>query len=133
MTEVRVGPSRMPSRESPEEAVELLRDRGYRACEIDFETAFWMDYPFAERLGEVARENDIALSVHAPLFGFMGHVETTGRKFMSAEAWIKARVSAEGVPGRLTTTLRPDWVLISASATPEPSTRWRMIATAWLS
>ena len=57
----------------------------------------------------------------------------TGRKFMSAEAWISARVSLDGVPGRLTTTLRPDCVLISASATPEPSTRWRMIATAWLS
>ena len=52
---------------------------------------------------------------------------------MSADAWISARVSFDGVPGRLTTTLRPDCVLISASATPEPSTRWRMIATAWLS
>jgi deoxyribonuclease-4 len=74
----------MPSRESPEEAVEFLLERGYRACEIDFETAFWMDYPFAERLGVIARENDIALSVHAPLFGFMGHLEASGRKFTSA-------------------------------------------------
>ncbi|MDI2021143.1 hypothetical protein PJL18_01661 [Paenarthrobacter nicotinovorans] len=57
----------------------------------------------------------------------------TGRKFMSADAWMRSRVSFEGVPGRLTTTLRPDCVLISASATPEPSTRWRMIATAWFS
>jgi deoxyribonuclease-4 len=74
----------MPSRESPEEAMELLLERGYRACEVDFETAFWMDYPFAERLGEVAREHDVALSVHAPLFGFMGHLEPSGRKFTSA-------------------------------------------------
>ena len=74
----------MPSRESPEEAVELLLDRGYSACEIDFESGFWMDYPFAERLGELAREHDIALSVHAPLFGFMGHLEAGGRKFTSA-------------------------------------------------
>jgi deoxyribonuclease IV len=74
----------MPSRESPEEAVELLLERGYGACEVDFETAFWMDYPFAERLGTIARENDIALSVHAPLFGFMGHLEASGRKFTSA-------------------------------------------------
>jgi deoxyribonuclease IV len=83
-TRVRVGPARMPSRESPEQAVETILARGYSACEIDFESGFWMDYPFAERLGEVARENDVALSVHAPLFGFMGHLEASGRKFTSA-------------------------------------------------
>jgi deoxyribonuclease-4 len=43
-----------------------------------------MDYPWAERLGELAREHDVALSVHAPLFGFMGHLEAAGRKFTSA-------------------------------------------------
>jgi deoxyribonuclease-4 len=74
----------MPSRESPEQAIEILLERGYSACEIDFESGFWMDYPFAERLGELAHEHDVALSVHAPLFGFMGHLEATGRKFTSA-------------------------------------------------
>jgi len=83
-TRIRVGPARFPSRESPEEALDILLERGYRACEIDFESGFWMDYPFAERLGELAREHDIALSVHAPLFGFMGHLEASGRKFTSA-------------------------------------------------
>jgi deoxyribonuclease-4 len=43
-----------------------------------------MDYPFAAELGELARAHDIALSVHAPLFGFMGHLEASGRKFTSA-------------------------------------------------
>ena len=43
-----------------------------------------MDYPWAERLGEVAREHDVALSVHAPLFGWVGHLETSGRKWSSA-------------------------------------------------
>src|SRR4029434_7135525 len=74
----------MPSREAPEAAIEILLERGYTACEIDFESGFWMDYPFAERLGELAREDDVALSVHAPLFGFMGHLEASGRKFYSA-------------------------------------------------
>jgi deoxyribonuclease IV len=83
-TRVRVGPARMPSRESPEQAIEALLERGYSACEIDFESGFWMDYPFAERLGALAREHDVALSVHAPLFGFMGHLEASGRKFTSA-------------------------------------------------
>jgi deoxyribonuclease IV len=73
MGTIRVGPARWPSRESPEAAVELLLGRGYSACELDFESGFWLDYPGAERLGELARANDIALSVHAPLFAFPGH------------------------------------------------------------
>jgi deoxyribonuclease-4 len=81
---MRFGPAHLPSRESPEAAVGVLLERGYDACEIDFESGFWMDYPFAERLGELAREADVALSVHAPLFGFMGHVEAGGRKYTSA-------------------------------------------------
>jgi deoxyribonuclease IV len=72
---VRIGPARVPSRESPEAAVELLAERGYGACEIDFEGGFWMDYPWAGRFGEVAHDAGIALSVHAPLAGFLGHVE----------------------------------------------------------
>jgi deoxyribonuclease-4 len=70
---IRFGPARCPSRESPERAVEILLERGYSACEIDFESGFWLDYPWAERLGEIAREHDIALSIHAPLFAFPGH------------------------------------------------------------
>jgi deoxyribonuclease IV len=81
---IRVGPAHMPSRESPEDAIQALLEHEYDACEIDFESGFWMDYPFAERLGELAREHDVVLSVHAPLFGFMGHVEASGRKFSSA-------------------------------------------------
>jgi len=72
---VRVGPARVPTRENPEAAVAVLQERGYTACEIDFEGGFWMDYPWAERLGEVARDADIALSVHAPLAGFLGQIE----------------------------------------------------------
>ncbi len=75
MGSIRFGPARVPSRQSPEAAVELLRERGYTACEIDFEGGFWMEYPWAERFGEVAREADIALSVHAPLAAFLGQVE----------------------------------------------------------
>jgi deoxyribonuclease-4 len=75
MGAIRFGPARVPSRATPEEAIELLLERGYGACEIDFESGFWMDYPWAERLGELARESGVALSVHAPLAGFLGHVE----------------------------------------------------------
>src|SRR5881392_3490078 len=83
MGELRFGPARVPSRESPEAAIELLQQRAYTACEIDFEGKFWMDYPFATRLGELAREHGIALSVHAPIAGFMGHAER-GKKLNMA-------------------------------------------------
>ena len=73
MGRIRVGPARCPSRESPEQAVELLLERGYTACELDLESGFWFDYPWAERLGALARKAGIALSVHAPLFAFPGH------------------------------------------------------------
>ena len=72
---IRVGPARLPSRESPEAAAELLVERGYSACELDFEGGFWMEPDFAERLGELARTRRIALSVHAPIAAFLGHLE----------------------------------------------------------
>ena len=83
MGELRFGPARIPSRESPEEAVAILQERGYSACEIDFEGKFWMDYSWAERLGQVARDAGIALSVHAPIAGFMGHVERDKKQRMA--------------------------------------------------
>jgi deoxyribonuclease-4 len=80
---VRFGPARVPSRESPEAATALLRERGFDACEIDFEGGFWMDYPWAERFGQLAREAKIVLSVHAPIAGFMGHVERDKKQRMA--------------------------------------------------
>jgi deoxyribonuclease IV len=81
--ELRFGPARVPSRESPEAAVGLLLERGHTACEVDFEGKFWMDYDWAARFGELARENGIALSVHAPIAGFMGHVERDKKQRMA--------------------------------------------------
>jgi deoxyribonuclease IV len=101
----------MPSRESPEEAVELVLERGYSACEIDFESGFWMDYPFAERLGELAREEDVALSVHAPLFGFMGHVEPSGRKFASAVGALDRSAGIATASGAEVVVFHPGFLL----------------------
>jgi deoxyribonuclease-4 len=81
--ELHFGPARVPSRESPEAAIEILLDRGYSACEIDFEGKFWMDYDWAARFGELARANDIVLSVHAPIAGFMGHVDRDKKQRMA--------------------------------------------------
>jgi deoxyribonuclease-4 len=71
---LRYGPARCPSRESPEEAIALLVERGYSALEIDFEGGFWMDYPWADALGRAATDAGVVLSVHAPIAGFLGHV-----------------------------------------------------------
>jgi deoxyribonuclease IV len=81
--DIRFGPARVPSRKSPEAAIELLRERGYTACEIDFESGFWMDYPWAEQFGKLARKAKIVLSVHAPIAGFMGHVERDKKQRMA--------------------------------------------------
>ncbi len=76
MASIRFGPARIPSRESPEAAIETLVERGYSACEIDFEGGFWMkdEWTWATRLGELARDAGIALSVHAPIAAFPGHL-----------------------------------------------------------
>jgi deoxyribonuclease-4 len=108
---IRVGPSRLPSRETPEAAIELVLERSYSACEIDFESGFWMDYPFAERLGELARDADVALSVHAPLFGFMGHVEATGRKFSSAVGALDRSAGIAKASGAEVVVFHPGFLL----------------------
>jgi deoxyribonuclease IV len=77
------GPARVPSRDSPAAAVDALLQRGLSACEIDFEGRFWMDYDFAGEFGELCAAADIALSVHAPIAGFMGHAER-GKKLNMA-------------------------------------------------
>jgi deoxyribonuclease-4 len=108
---IRVGPARMPSRDSPDGAIELVVERGYAACEIDFESGFWMDYPFAERLGELAREHDVALSVHAPLFGFMGHLEPSGRKFTSAVGALDRSAGIAAASGAELVVFHPGFLL----------------------
>lgn len=101
MGAIRLGPARCPSRESPEAAVAILLERGYSACELDFESGFWLDYPWAERLGELAREHGIALSVHAPLFAFPGHPDPKKAKMalgaLDRSAGLAAAAGAEVV------------------------------------
>jgi deoxyribonuclease IV len=108
---IRIGPARLPSRESPQEAIAALLERGYSACEIDFESGFWMDYPFAEQLGELARTHDIALSVHAPLFGFMGHLEASGRKFASAVGALDRSAGIAAASGAELVVFHPGFLL----------------------
>jgi deoxyribonuclease-4 len=100
----------MPSRESPGQAVEILLARGLSACEIDFEGGFWMDYDFAERVGALARENGIVLSIHAPLAGFMGHAER-GRKLNMATGMLDHSAGIATASGAELVVFHPGFLL----------------------
>jgi len=107
---LRFGPARVPSQESPEAAVELLLERGYSACEIDFEGRFWMDYDFAARFGELAGANGIALSVHAPIAGFMGHAER-GKKLNMAVGMLDHSAGIAKAAGAEVVVFHPGFLL----------------------
>jgi deoxyribonuclease-4 len=104
------GPARVPSQESPEAAIELLVERGYTACEIDFEGRFWMDYEFAERFGELARASAIVLSVHAPIAGFMGHAER-GKKLNMAVGMLDHSAGIAKAAGAEVVVFHPGFLL----------------------
>ena len=105
-----IGPARVPSRESPEAAIALLLERGYSACELDFEGTFWMSYEFAERFGELARDAGIALSVHAPIAGFMGHAER-GKKLNMAVGMLDHSAGIAKVAGAKVVVFHPGFLL----------------------
>src|SRR5919199_4709200 len=110
MGELNFGPARVPSQESPEAAIDALLERGYSACEIDFEGKFWMDYDFAARLGELAREHDVALSVHAPIAGFMGHPER-GKKLNMAVGMLDHSAGVAKAAGAELVVFHPGFLL----------------------
>ena len=104
------GPAHVPSQESPEAAVEVLVERGYTACEIDFEQRFWMDYDFAARLGALARKHGIVLSVHAPIAGFMGHAER-GKKLNMAVGMLDHSAGIAKAAGAEVVVFHPGFLL----------------------
>jgi deoxyribonuclease IV len=110
MGELRFGPARVLSRESPQQAIDLLRERGYTANEIDFESKFWMDYPWAEEFGKLARRHKIVLSVHAPIAGFMGHLERD-RKHGMATGMLDHSAGIAKVAGAAPVVFHPGFLL----------------------
>jgi len=104
------GPARVPSRESPEAAIDALLERELSACEIDFEGRFWMDYEFAEQFGQLAAHHDIALSVHAPIAGFMGHAER-GKKLNMAVGMLDHSAGIAKAAGAEVVVFHPGFLL----------------------
>src|SRR5919197_158032 len=110
MGEIRFGPSFIPSRESPEAAIEELLERGYRACEVDFELGFWMGWDYAERLGELAREAQLTLSVHAPIPAFLGHLERS-KKYRMAVGMLDHAAGVAAACGAEVVVFHPGFLL----------------------
>jgi len=110
MAQLHFGPARVPSRDSPEEAIGILQELGWTACEIDFEGKFWMDYPWAERFGELAREAGIVLSIHAPIAGFMGHAER-GKKLNMAVGMLDHSAGVAKATGAELVVFHPGYLL----------------------
>jgi deoxyribonuclease-4 len=110
MGRVRFGPARVPSRESPAAAIALLQERGFNACEIDFEGKFWMDYDWAAEFGRLARQAKIALSVHAPIAGFMGHAER-GKKLNMATGMLDHSAGIAKAAGAEPVVFHPGFLL----------------------
>src|SRR5213596_1049773 len=107
---VRFGPARVPSRESPAAAIALLQERGFDACEIDFEGKFWMDYGWAAEFGRLAKQAKIALSVHAPIAGFMGHAER-GKKLNMAIGMLDHSAGIAKAAGAAPVVFHPGFLL----------------------
>jgi len=110
MGKIRFGPARVPSRESPQAAIELLQERGFNACEIDFEGKFWMDYDWAGEFGRLAKQAKIALSVHAPIAGFMGHAER-GKKLNMATGMLDHSAGVAKAAGAELVVFHPGFLL----------------------
>jgi deoxyribonuclease-4 len=110
MGAIRFGPAFVPSRERPEEAVELLVQRGYTACEVDCEGGFWMGWDYASRFGELAAEAGIARSMHAPIAAFVGHLEH-GKKLRMAVGMLDHSAGLARACGAAPVVFHPGFLL----------------------
>ncbi|MEO8290360.1 MAG: TIM barrel protein [Gaiellaceae bacterium] len=109
----RFGPARVPSRESPEAAIDLLLERDYTACEIDFEGSFWMkpEWEWAARFGELAKKNGIALSIHAPIAAFPGHLPGDEQKRRRAHGMLDHSAGVAVATGAELVVVHPGFLL----------------------
>jgi deoxyribonuclease-4 len=69
-----------------------------------------MDWDYAERLGEVAREADVALSIHAPIAAFVGHAER-GKKLRMAVGMLDHTAGLARACGAAPVVFHPGFLL----------------------
>src|SRR5918997_3727804 len=110
MGQIRFGPSGFDVESEPEDAIAQLAASGYDAVEVGFVSGFKLGYPEAERLGAAARAHDVALSVHAPLAGFMGHLDL-GKKFKMSTGMLDHTAGLAAACGAEVTVFHPGYLL----------------------
>jgi deoxyribonuclease-4 len=108
---LRIGPGAVPSRDNAEQAVKTLVAEGFDACEIDLSNGFWMDREFASDFGKRAADAGIALSIHAPLAAFLGHVDAGGRKHQMAVGMLDHSAGIAVASGAAPVVIHPGFLL----------------------
>src|SRR3954453_18677517 len=88
---------------------ELLA-RGLSACEIPPSGRFWNEYDAATQLGAEAAPADIAVSLHAPIAGFMGHAER-GKKLNMAFGMLDHSAGIAKAAGAEVVVFHPGFLL----------------------
>ncbi len=65
---IKIGPSGIGGVEEAEEILEEFNRVGFGNCEVAFTHSVYMDKEQGERIGKIAKEKKINLSIHAPYF-----------------------------------------------------------------
>jgi len=110
MGRLRFGPSGLPGDVEPAVAIAQIAAAGYDACEVGFVGGFRLDYREAEQLGEAARAHDVAISIHAPLAGFMGHLDL-GKKYRMAVGMLDHSAGLAAACGAEVIVFHPGYLL----------------------
>jgi deoxyribonuclease IV len=96
--------------DSPAGVVAALAERGLSAAEIPPSGRFWNDYEAATELGRLAAAGDIAVSLHAPIAGFMGHAER-GKKLNMAFGMLDHSAGIAKAAGAEVVVFHPGFLL----------------------
>jgi deoxyribonuclease-4 len=94
----------------PADVIGALHERGLSACEIPPSGRFWNDYDAAAELGELAAASDVAVSLHAPIAGFMGHAER-GKKLNMAFGMLDHSAGIARAAGAEVVVFHPGFLL----------------------
>jgi deoxyribonuclease-4 len=65
---IRFGPSGLGGKNEALSHLEIFSKKGMKACEIAFVYGVYLDKKSAEQIGEMAKELDVRLSIHAPYY-----------------------------------------------------------------
>ncbi len=68
MRNIKIGPSGLGSVKDSEKILNEFNELSFGNCEIDFTYQVYMNREQAEKIGKIAKENKIELSIHAPYF-----------------------------------------------------------------